>query len=173
MLLAPACASRPTTSRLTADDFVEMTESMAAALRGSDLVGERTAEDPPMRIALMPALNLSSDLVAEGERWIVSERIRDSAELRALADQKNVVWLMPIEDVRRLRGQSEEMLLAAVEREPTHVLRPVLRSLTRRANEARTDVYVVSTTIEDLATGEAVWSADFLVKRSAFGKAWD
>ncbi|MCB9846326.1 MAG: hypothetical protein H6811_10125 [Phycisphaeraceae bacterium] len=176
--LGPAlggCASSAgaQTTRLTTDDLIEMTEATAESLRASDLLAERSPDSPPWTVTITRVDNLSSDVIPEGERWLLMERIKDSLAIATLSREKAIRFVIPIEVLRRLKRSEDVEPGVGADRSPTHTLGATFRSLTRRGEQARADLYVVEFIITDLSTGQLAWTDSFELKRAAFGRAWD
>ena len=167
------CAAPARTTTMTAQDLEETTAEMAARLRASDLLVNRTPDSPRMVIAINKVQNLSSDLIPEGEQWWLMERVRTSLPVVELGKQRNVAFVIPAEHLRG--GQSRGTLDAefASGRRPTHEMSATFRSGTRSAGKHRTDAYLVEYRITDLETGELAWVDTFEFKRAAVGLAYD
>ncbi|MDX2115790.1 MAG: hypothetical protein SFZ24_09280 [Planctomycetota bacterium] len=166
-------APQARTTRLQTRDFEDIAFEMAANLRASDFLRERTAESPPMTVAVSKVENLSTDLVSDGEKWFLMDRVIESASMKTLAREKAVRFVIPAEKLRALRetlGPDERI---ALERRPTHSMIAQLRSLTRAAGLDRTEVYSAFYRIVELESGEAVWSGDFALKRAAVGRSYN
>lgn len=169
-----ACAgSGGGSSRLAADDFADFAASAGESLRASEQIRDRTAESEAWFVALTDPVNLSSDVIGEGERWSIMERLKDSMPLASLREDRNIRFVVPREVADRVEGVESDWQLAMQERAPTHTLESTIRSVTRRANEARADFYAFQMSIVDAGTGEVVWSDELLLKRAAAGRAWD
>lgn len=181
---AGGCSAGPERSTLlTIADFEEMTTRLAADLRESTLLEERGPAAPRIVIAIDAAENLSTDLLTESERWLLTERVRSSVDLRTLAEEKSVVFVVPASRAAgaggRGEGRREEPGVAVGEgsayegRRPTHALRATLRSLTRLEGRDRAEVYVAGYRLVELATGEELWAGSYGFKRAAEGRLWD
>lgn len=169
-----ACASTgPRSTRATADDFDQLTTAIAQSLAASEFLKDRTPASEPMRIAIERATNLSTDLIPQSEQWWLMQRIRSSLPLRALSRDRAISFVIPAEQAEHLKQAGFELAGAVDQRAPTHVMAATIRSITRTADDHRTDLYAADYTITDLAAGEVVWTGSFVFKRAAVGKAWD
>jgi hypothetical protein len=170
-----ACASAPggaSSTRLTADDLQEITAQMAAKLRDSEFLASRSPESEPITVAIQRVTNLSSDLIPQSEQWWLMERVRSSLPIVELGKQRSLAFLIPAERVQELRQLGFEPGLMS-QRNPTHVMDAVFRSVTRSGGAARTDLYMCEYRITRIDTGQLVWADSFELKRAAFGRSWD
>lgn len=177
--LLAGCATTHST-RLTVDDFEQMTEAMATSLKRSDALRERTPSSSPWWIAVQEVTNLTSDVLSESEKWFVVQRIRSSLPMQAVQEQRNVHFVIPRAQMQRMRrdptigaqvGDFDQRF--GEDRPVTHVMTAVLRSATRAQARQRTDLYYAEFEILDLDTGEPVWTDRFEFKRAATGHIWD
>jgi hypothetical protein len=167
------CAGTPRSTQLTMADLDDTTTVMAQKLAESRLLAERTAESPRMVIAIAKVENLSSDLIPEGEQWMLMQKVKGSLPIVQLGKEKNLAFVIPAEhlmDARRRGTLPEE---AALARNPTHEMTATFRSGTRMMGLNRTDAYLVDYRITDLATGILEWDETFSFKRAASGVAYD
>jgi hypothetical protein len=172
-LLLVACSTGPKTTVLTTSDLDATTADMAAKLAASKFLAERTAESPKVTIAISKVENLSSDIISEGEEWMLMEKVRDSLPIMQLGTQRNLVFVIAAEHLKA--GQARGNLDAdfAKNRKPTHEMDATFRSATRSRGKDRTDAYLVEYRITSLATGELVWDESFEFKRVATGLSYD
>lgn len=174
LTLLAGCASGRGSTRLTTDDVREMSVELASSLAGSDFLGERGPDSVRMVVAMDRVENLSSDVVPVSEQWYLMERIRASTPLQSLGQQRNIAFVIPVEQMVQLRERGgAEAALAMAGRAPTHALRGVLRSVTRVSGLDRTDLYSFECRVIDLETGGVLWSDSFELKRAAVGRAYD
>jgi hypothetical protein len=171
--LLTACSSGPKTTVLTTGDLDATTADMAAKLASSKFLAARNAESPKMTIAISKVENLSSDIISEGEEWMLVQKVRDSLALVELGKQRNIAFVIPAEHLKA--GQARGNLDAdfAKGRKPTHEMDATFRSATRSKGTDRTDAYLVEYRITTLATGELVWDESFEFKRVAKGLSYD
>ncbi len=174
-----ACAAPARNSRMTGDDLEQIGRSIADSLTRSDLLAERDASSAPWLVTITKIRNLSSDVMTESEQWAVVARVRSSLSIEALRESKNIRWVIPVEQVERMRadpsggfGPADSPEFAS-ERRPTHQLIPTFRSLTRADATARTELYYCEFQIVDIETSAVVWSDRFEYKREARGHVWD
>ncbi len=171
--LAGCAGSGGGSSRLDNEDFIEFAASAGESLRASQQVRERNEGSEAWFVALTDPVNLSSDVISEGERWSIMERLKDSMPLASLRAERNISFVIPREVADRLEGIESDWQLAMGDRAPSHTLEATIRSVTRRAHEQRADLYSFQMSIVDVSSGEVVWSDDLLLKRAAVGRAWD
>jgi hypothetical protein len=173
LAVLPGCASSPPQStRLTTDDLQTVTIEMAERLRGSDFLRDRTADSPRIIVAIQKVENLSMDIITEGERWYLLERVVGSNPIMSLRQSRNIGFVIPAERVQKTRevtGDSE----FARGRAPTHEMTATFRSVTRAAGLDRTDLYACEYRVTELASGKIAWTDVFEFKRAAAGKAYD
>ena len=172
LAMAPGCAGgwRAPTTRLQTDDFRVMTAELAAGLSASEVLRGRTAESPVMMIAMDRVENLTSDIITEGEAWMLMDRVRNAQDLVSLSAERNVRFVIPALRAAHAREGEPD---AYAGRAPTHAMRATIRSLTRQAMAARTEVYDIEYRVMDLATGDTVWTGTYALKRAAVGREWD
>lgn len=172
-LAAGGCAAPARSTAITVGDIQETAAEMAAKLRASDFLKERGPGSPRMVIAIQKVENLTMDLIPEADRWYLMDKVRSSFSLTELSKEKNIAFVIPAEKLRaaRERGTLDETF--AAERSPTHEMTATLRSVTRTAGQARTDLYLCEYRITDLADGALEWSDAFEFKRAALGRAYD
>lgn len=173
LFILPGCASTPAQStRLTTDDLQTVTIEMAERLRGSDFLRDRTTDSPRIIVAIQKVENLSMDIITEGERWYLLERVVGSNPIMSLRQSRNIGFVIPAERVQKTRevtGDSE----FAKGRAPTHEMTATFRSVTRAAGLDRTDLYACEYRVTELSTGKISWTDVFEFKRAAAGKAYD
>ncbi len=182
LLLAGCAASAPASTRMTVDDLNEMAAAMSQSLARSDAMGERTPNSPHWVISIDKALNLSSDIITESERWFVVQKVRSSMPIQAFSKQKNITFIIPAERYDMMRRdprfgvKGEEGFGRA---KPTHQMTATFRSVTRGSAEGRTDQYYCEFEILDISSplaqggGSPVWIDKFEYKRAAIGHIWD
>ena len=176
LILTGCTAGAPRTTRMTADDFDAMIAAMAASFIQSDAVASRTPDSPPWIITIDKVQNLTSDVMTDAEQWAIMARLRNSAPIRALWDQKNIRFVIPAQRVARLRrrhGPTAFDESFGSQRRPTHEMSATFRCVTRAIARQRTELYFCEFEIIDLATAEPVWADRFEYKRVARGHVWD
>lgn len=170
------CSAPARSSRLTSDDFTEFAVGLSSKLSQSDFLRDRTPDSAAMIIAVSSVENLSTDLLSEGERWYLMDRVIDSRTMEVLGRQKNIRFVIPAEklDLLRARLRDEGLPMPpAPERAPTHAMTARVLSVTRTAGRDRTDLYDCRATISDLADGATVWTDSFAIKRIAAGRSYN
>ena len=173
VLCVGACSAPPRSTQLTTSDLDATTAAMAAKLASSKFLADRTADSPRVVIAISKVENLSSDIITEGEEWMLMQRVRDSLPIVQLGKQRNLAFVIPAEHLKA--GQARGTLDAefAKGRKPTHEMDATFRSGTRTSGKDRTDAYLVEYRITDLSSGELVWDESFEFKRVAQGLSYD
>lgn len=171
--MAVGCAGEPSTTRLGAEDLVAFSEEAAQSLASGDAISGRGPRDAPWVIAMRLPRNLSHDVISEGERWFVMERLKDSLAMSRLARERGLVFVIDRERAASAGDVEGGDPAGFPNRRPTHVLEGEFRSIERRSGEHRTDAYAFVLSLRDLADGAVVWSDSFVIKRGAHGRAWD
>jgi hypothetical protein len=175
LVVLTACKQQRTT-RMTGDDFDHMAAEMAQSLAADPDIAGRTPDSPPWVVSIQKVQNLSSDVMSEGEQWGTIARIRGAQPIQRLRQTKNLAFVIPAEQTRKLREQGDLGPNAqdfGSDRRPTHVMTATFRSATRMVREARTEYYFCEFEVLDLATGEPVWTDKIEYKRAAAGHVWD
>lgn len=172
-LVTPACHSTPRSTRLRVEDFEFVATEMAARLHASSLLDGRGPDSPPIIAALTKVENLSSDILSDGEKWYLMDRVFDSDSIDALRRSRNIRFVIPAEKLRLLNKALAPDEQTAARRAPTHTITARLRSLERSAGRDRTDLYDCQFTMTDLAGGEIVWTDSVALKRVARGRAYN
>lgn len=160
---------------LTADDLAQATEEMAEKLRSSDFLKGRSAESPPITVAIRRVQNRTTDLIPEGEQWWLMTRVRDRLDANALRRERNITFVIPAEQLKKALAAGTLDAGAAAQREPTHVMTATFLSATRLAQgaAARTEVYQIKYQILDLREEGVLWEDTFDFKRQGWGKLYD
>lgn len=171
--LVAACAAPPRTTRLKVEDFEDVAIEMAASLQRSPILAHRSPDSPQMIIAVSKVENLSSDILSDGEKWYLMDRVIDSRAIEALRESDNIRFVIPAEKLRLLNRTLDPDEQAGADRNPTHTMTARLLSLVRTAGADRTDLYDCQFTLTALPSGEIVWTDNFAIKRIARGKAYN
>ena len=161
---------------MTVSDLDEMSREMAASLRQSPSIARRDQHSPPWVVSIDKVLNLSNDVMTESEQWFVIAKLRSSLPIQSLGHQRNITFVMPAEQVRRLREDADLDTAVpdfASTRRPTHQLTATFRSLTRAQAKQQTELYYCEFELIDLERGEPVWTDRVEYKRAAKGHVWD
>ena len=177
LLSMASCATAPKSSRMTTEDFTEMSEAMAQSLAQSDALGNRTPASEPWVISIDRVQNLTKDIITESERWYVIQRLRSSLPIRAMSQQKNIVFVIPRERLDAIRNNpnidvSDDPNFG-IQRTPTHQMTAKFIGSERAIALTRTDTYYCEFEIMNLATGVPEWTDRFEYKRQAHGHIWD
>jgi len=172
-LICCACRTQPSSTRLTVADFELISTEIAARLRQSDFLTDRTPQSKRLILTVESVTNLSTDLLSEVEKWYLVDRVLDAPTMRSLGQSKNIGFVIPIEKLHLFKEHVNETANIARNRQPTHVMRTVLRSISRTAGADRTDLYDVEFKIVAIPKGQLVWSDHFALKRIARGKAYN
>lgn len=179
ILVLGACATAPQTTRLRASDFDVTVEAMVASLADSAFLRDRGPDSPRIYITTNKVENLTNDLIPVAEQWMLIARVQGALPTRQLAEQKNIRFQIPPEEVQMLRQAGFD---ASINSGPatTHVMTAVFRSAPRLARglnsglvDGRTDYYYLEYSITDVVSREVVWTDAFEFKREARGLAID
>ncbi|MEO0476516.1 MAG: hypothetical protein AAF085_11190 [Planctomycetota bacterium] len=178
MLLVAAGCKTQQTSRIAIEDYVEMTAVMAQSLRQSDAFAERSAESEPMIVSFDKVLNLSSEIMTQGEQWGVVAMVRGAQPINSLWNDKRVAFVIPARYAIDQRGTLDAERADkgfGTERGVTHTITSTFRSVARvgEDGQGRTDVYGCEFQMLDLNTNEPVWIDTFEFKRTAKGSVRD
>lgn len=168
-----SCAAPARTTRLQTRDFQEAATEIATSLRRSDFLRERTQASEPIVIAITKVENLSSDLLSEGEKWFLVDRVMNSDMMAALRQERNIRFVIPAERLEDLAAAASWAGPIGQDRAPTHSMTAALRNVTRSAGVDRTDLYAAEYTITRIESGETAWTGEYLVKRTAVGRAYN
>lgn len=177
MLCSLGCQS-PQNSRIQIDDYTEMSAVMAQSLRQSEAFASRSASSEPWIVSFDKTVNLSSEIMTQGEQWGIVAMVRGAQPINSLWDDKRVAFVIPAQYAIDRRGTLDAERADkgfGSERGVTHTITSTFRSVTRvgEDGEGRTDVYACEFQMLDLNTNEPVWLDTFDFKRSAKGSVRD
>ena len=169
------CASTTSgeSTRLTSGDYIYTISATQRKLTESDLFKNRNASSPKMTVTINKVINLTSDLIPEGEQWGFVAKVWSNPDVQALARSKNIITQIQPEVMERHRLQHEGA--GANFLPPTHLMSAEFNSATQwnRNREGfvddRIDQYLMNYTMTDAQTGQVVWSAIVEFKRAAKG----
>ena len=164
------------TTRMTTEDFQEMAAQMSQSLAMDDNFRNRTAQSEPWVISIDKTQNLSSDVITESERRYVVQKMRSSLPIRTMGEQKNVKFVIPAEQLQRMRNDPRLDVKDDPNFQrttPTHQMTATFRTVTRADATNRTDLYYCEFHLYNLKTGEQDWTDKFEYKRAAAGHIWD
>lgn len=168
------CADRRTGStRLTAQDFADLSAEIASQLSASDAIQGRGPSSMPWVVSMDRVENLSGDFISVSEQWWLMEKVRSSVPMRSLGERFAIRFVIPAERLKEIRGAGPELADAGSARAPTHRMGAVIRSVARSGGGGRTDLYATDFELVGLADGAVVWSGRGEIKRVAFGRSWD
>jgi hypothetical protein len=172
-LAMPCACSTPgdRTTRLTTEDFTEISAQVADRLRASEFLRDRTPSSPPIAITVVPPVNYTSDIMTQGERMYVMQSVLDSLAVRSLSRERNLSFVMPAPGSDQQPSTGGEG--PSGRRPPTHTLSATFRSATYSTGDARTDAYYCQYQVTALSDGSIVWSDRFEFKRAAVGKSYN
>lgn len=172
-LYSVGCVAPAKSTRLQTRDFQDISTEVGASLQSSEFLRERTPESPLMLIAIHKIDNLTTDLVSEGEKWFLMDRVMNSGVMDALRRERNIRFVIPAEKLEALAERNLWAAPIAPERRPTHTMTASLRNVVRAAGLDRTDLYAAHYTITALDSGENVWTGEYLLKRTAEGRSYN
>lgn len=178
LVLCSSGCKTPQSSRIQIDDYVEMSSAMAQSLRQSDAFAERSPASEPWVVSFDKVLNLSSEIMTQGEQWGVVAMVRGAQPINSLWDDKRVAFVVPAQYAIDQRGTLDAERADkgfGTERGVTHTITSTFRSVTRVGEDGRgrTDVYACQFQMLDLNTNESVWIDTFEFKRTAAGSVRD
>jgi len=176
MLVGLIGCTTPQSSRITVEDYQEMTAAMALSLRHSDAFARRTPESEPWIVSFDRVMNLSSEIMTQGEQWGIIAGVRAGQPINSLWNDKRVSFVIPARYAIDQRGTIDAERADkgfGSERAVTHTITATFRSVTRSTGEGRTDVYACEFQMIDLRTAESVWIDTFEIKRAAKGSVRD
>lgn len=170
-----ACAPpKASTTFLSSVDLVDSTEKMARSFAQSPAIMSRSYASPRWIISIDKIVNHTNQVIPENQKWAYIGRLRARLTQASISEQRALVWIVPPEKwpiiAEELRSTGEPPDLR---RSPTHLLTGAFTALTNTSGEGRTDAYLCSYELVDLATGEVVWQDSWEVKRAAVGKTYD
>lgn len=176
-LMSLGCKTQQT-SRIAVDDYVEMSAAMAQSLRQSDAFAERSADSEPWVVSFDKVLNLSSEIMTQGEQWGVVAMVRGAQPINSLWSDKRVAFVIPAQyaiDQRGTLNAERADKGFGTERGVTHTITATFRSVMRVGEDGkgRTDVYGCEFQMLDLNSNESVWIDTFEFKRTARGSVRD
>ena len=178
LVAAMAGCKTPQTSRIQIDDYTEMTAQMAQSLRHSRAFAQRSSDSEPWVVSFDKVLNLSSEIMPQGEQWSVIALVRGAQPINSLWNDKKVAFVIPAQYAIDQRGTLDAERADkgfGSERRVTHTVTATFRSVTRVSEDGsgRTDVYACEFQMLDLNTNESVWLDTFEFKRTAAGSVRD
>lgn len=177
LMMSLGCKTQQT-SRIAVEDYLEMSAAMAQSLRQSDAFAERSPASEPWIVSFDKVLNLSSEIMTQGEQWGVVAMVRGAQPINSLWDDKRVAFVIPAQYAIDRRGTLDAERADkgfGTERGVTHAITATFRSVTRIGDDGngRTDVYACEFQMLDLNTNVPVWLDTFEFKRTAQGSVRD
>lgn len=176
LLLFTGCASQPQSSRIAIVDYQVMAEQMAQSLRESDAFAQRTPMSQPWVVSFTKVMNLSSEVMTQGEQWGVVAKVRSAQPITQLWNEQRVMFVIPAQRTIDARENMDTEMVDqrfGSQRAVTHTITATFRSVTRADGMTRSDLYACTFEMIDLATGQSVWLDEFEFKRTASGSIWD
>lgn len=170
------CASAPRageSTRLLTQDFRAVVTEMSQKLASSDWLRDRTRDSSPIIITVRSIENLSSDLISEGERWYQMERVCDALSESAALRERAITMVVPVERRRRMAEEGAASGMRAGSARATHEMTAQILSTRRRSGDMREEFYFWRYTVNEIASGEVVWSGSFEMERAARGDSWN
>lgn len=175
LLLAAGCSPGEKTN-FTVQDLQEIAGDVSKQLQadvGTGELAKRTKQSPEWRIAIVKVTNLTSDMLSEGMKRVLVEKVRESIDAKTLAE-KNIKFLASAETIRAMQADGSAEPESFKDRDPTHNMTATFRSITRTAGkEGRTDAYFCDYEIMNLKSGQIEWTGRVEIKRMARGRMWD
>lgn len=171
--LSAGCSQGTKTTVIGIQDYTEIASQMSTKLGESSFLAERTADSPPIVIAVRKVENLTSDMIPEGAKWYMQLKVMNSLPMGQLKDRRNIAFVVPIDRLREARRQGTVEDEFGGDREPTHVMTAVFRSMTRTEGKARDDYYFCEYQITDLKTRQIVWTDSVEFEKLATDPVWN
>jgi len=176
VLTLAGCGTPPRaqTTFLTNVDLVDMTDRMAESFARTPAIAVRTPRDAPWIISIARVANNTNQIITDNERWAYVGRLRAVLTQSVVSDRRSLVWIVPPE--RWPLIASELSLIGEppdLRRPPTHLMTAQFDALTETARDGRSDAYVCSFQLVDLATGSLVWEDAWEVVRTVRGVTYD
>ena len=140
-----SCSTSPQSTRLTIDDFNQVTERMAQSLGQSRLLVSRDPGSPRMVIVINKVQNLTTDLISPSEQWMLMARLRGALPIQELSTRKNIVFQVESERWALVRQAGFDGELGDSQ-SPTHVMSAVFRSARREVRDPQEHGAVVAVT---------------------------
>jgi hypothetical protein len=165
LALSAGCSSSTAhTTRLSASDYRFTIEETKKQLLESDMFRDRNSASPKMTVTVDKVINLTSDIIPEGEQWGFVWSVWSDPSVQSMARSKNIATQVRPDIVERLQvriaGTSDGIQL------PTHLMSATFDSATRTSKErksgwidSRLDRYQMIYHITDVRTGEVVWNS--------------
>lgn len=176
LILLTGCGGPPRvqTTFLGSVDLIDMTNQMAQSFARDEAISARRATDEPWVISIYRVVNHTNQVIPERERWLYIGRMRSLLAQSDIATQRRLIWIVPPERwpaIARELGEANEP--PGLRMNPTHLLTAEFNTLTTTSARGRSDMYVCSYQLVDLATGLLVWEDSWEVKRSVTGLTFD
>jgi len=179
--LTACAAGRGTVStRLTLGDYNHAVAEITHQLVASDFIRQRTADSPPITIEINKVTNLTTDIIAPGEQWMLMARVRGALAQSPAIRQKNITFNITPERHDTLREAGFEGDLGPTT-PGTHLMTATFRSFDPRTAvnaeqgfvDLRKDPYSLTYQITDLQTRRVVWHGAVEFARQASGLVID
>lgn len=174
LVLAGCAPPQSRTPFLRSVDLVEMTDRMAESFAATPTVAGRDATDDRWVISIARITNYTNQIIPDREKWLFIGRMQSILAASELADDRAIVWVIPPERwwivADEFPDRPEPFGLRL---EPTHLLTGTFSSLTTTSARGRSDAYLCSFQLVDLATGALVWEDAWEVKRATTGLSYD
>ena len=173
VVVAAGCAPPAAhTTFLNDVDLVDMTDRMAQSFAADPVIGRRSESSDPWIISLDRVVNHTNQIIPSREKWLYVARLRLQLAASDVAGERSFVWVIPPE---RWPAAPDE--LPGDERgprlRPTHLLGAEFQTLTNTSGAGRSDMYVCSFQLTEIAGGRLVWEDWWEVKRAVSGLTYD
>lgn len=172
-------------SRFRAADMLVSTDEITDSLAASSLLAGRSATtQPPMRLYVLPAENLSSERLSRVDGSVMMSMVALDPRMMDLLQSKNVEIYYPDDTEKLLKRFYVDVPGGPASMDarpgPTHFLTGEVRSITRQAgqqaqaaSDARSDLFSVTFRLTDAESNVALWAHDVRVRRVAHGVVAD
>ncbi|MCP3905846.1 MAG: hypothetical protein GY715_19660 [Planctomycetes bacterium] len=165
---------RARTSFLQNVDLVAMTDSMARSFASDPVIGARSPDSERWIVSIHRVANYTNQVIPDREKWLYVGRLRAVLQQSDLAQQRNLVWIIPPERwpiVAEELGVSTEPY--GLRLDPTHLMTAEFHALTNTSGAGRSDAYLCDYQLVDLQRGTITWEDRWEVKRTVHGRTYD
>ncbi len=158
----PGCASaRINTTMLDVRDVVAMTDAMLPSLSRDPALVRRSSSSDRWVVTIDRVENLTEHPMSRNERLAIMARLRANLASSDFAQERAITFIVPGKAWRNLepaQARAHSRLM------PTHALRATFLSDTLSTLHQRSDAYLCTFRLSDLATGDIFWEDAFVIK---------
>ncbi len=151
-------------------DLTDMTQRMARSFAADPVIGRRGVSSDPWVISMDRVVNHTNQIIPSREKWLYMARLRSRLAVSDLSGQRSLLWVVSPE---RWPTAPRELDDFEPRLPPTHLLAAEFETLTSTSGAGRSDMYVCSFQLTEIADGRLVWEDFWEVKRAASGLTYD